>query len=35
MTVIEVDGENVQPVLVDSLQIFAGEKLTRNGVRLY
>ena len=24
MTVIEVDGNNVQPLLVDSIQIFAG-----------
>ncbi len=28
MTVIEVDGGNVQPMVVDLLQIFAGEKMT-------
>ena len=27
MTIIEVDGENHQPLLVDSLQIFAGTKI--------
>ncbi|KAI0297808.1 laccase [Multifurca ochricompacta] len=26
LTVIEVDGQNVQPLLVDSLQIFAGQR---------
>jgi Multicopper oxidase len=27
MTVIEVDGTNVQPLQVDSIQIFAGKSL--------
>ena len=27
MTVIEVDGTNVKPLRVDSIQIFAGESL--------
>jgi Multicopper oxidase len=27
MTIIEVDGNNVQPLVVDSIQIFAGEHL--------
>jgi len=27
LTVIEADGENVQPVTVDSLEIFAGTEL--------
>jgi hypothetical protein len=26
MTIIEVDGENVQPLVVDSLAIFAGTR---------
>jgi Multicopper oxidase len=26
MTIIEVDGENVQPLVVDSLVIFAGTR---------
>lgn len=26
MTIIEVDGENVQPLVVDSIQVFAGQR---------
>lgn len=29
MTIIEVDGNNVEPLLVDSIQIFAGRSLLR------
>ena len=29
LTVIEADGDNVQPLVVDSLQVFAGMKYSR------
>jgi len=29
MTIIEVDGNNVEPLVVDSIQIFAGRSLPR------
>jgi len=30
MTIIEVDGNNVKPLVVDSIQIFAGKPLSND-----
>ena len=35
MTIIEVDGSNVEPLVVDSIKIFAGKPLPDHSLSAY